>query len=223
MIYDTYQSHMKETTNTSGLEGWTTCDDFSSRIVQFLKNKKTTHQDLKKMLRYLIEDVTLQKLDGKVKCSVRFRGGRTEILMATLPKRHWEVRKISSEWEQEIDKLLDTYAPSQIATILKERGWETSLGTLPSSRVIARVIKSRRLTPRIERLKSKGYIFPKELADKLGISHSTVRTWIKKKLVPTAQFYARGDVMVLDPSPNLPKFVSHVWVPHFPDLGLYSH
>ena len=84
----------------------------------------TPNRERKRMLAYLIEDVTLVKLaaEGTTRIHVRFRGGQTTTLTTVNPKASWEKVKTPSEIVNLVDHLLDDHLYEEIADILNARG-----------------------------------------------------------------------------------------------------
>ena len=66
------------------------------------------NRDRKKMVRLLIEDVTLLK-DTQVTCHIRFKGGACKTLNLPLPPSAWEQRTTPPEVVTTIDQLLNDY------------------------------------------------------------------------------------------------------------------
>lgn len=67
-------------------------------------------RERKRMLRLLLEDVTLLRSD-EVMVHVRFRGGATESLHLPLPLNAAELRKVDPAVVAEVDRLLDDHTP----------------------------------------------------------------------------------------------------------------
>ena len=78
----------------------------------------------KRMLRLLIEDITLIKADT-ITAHVRLRGGATRTLKIDRPLPMAEVRKTKPEVVAEIDRLLDHHCDDEIAQILNREGRRT--------------------------------------------------------------------------------------------------
>ena len=74
---------------------------------------KTPDRERKRMIRLLIDDVTLVKRD-QVLMHVRFRGGATHSLTLPLPLGAPELRKTGDEVIQEIDRLLDDHSERRL-------------------------------------------------------------------------------------------------------------
>jgi DNA invertase Pin-like site-specific DNA recombinase len=66
----------------------------------------TPDRERKRMVRLLLEDVTLIR-DKEITVHVRFKGGATRTLRLQLPLNAWKLRMTSSEVVAEVDRLLD--------------------------------------------------------------------------------------------------------------------
>ena len=82
------------------------------------------NRERKRLLAYIIEDVTLVKLptEGTTKIHVRFKGGKTETLTTQNPKSSAQQVKTQQTVIELVDKLLDDHVYSEIADILNQRG-----------------------------------------------------------------------------------------------------
>ena len=92
------------------------------------RDPRTQMKEKKRMLRLLIEDVTLTKGDA-LHVDLRFVGGATRSLDLPLPKSCVELRTTDAEVVKEIDRLIDTYTDGEIADVLNERGVRTVVTT----------------------------------------------------------------------------------------------
>jgi DNA invertase Pin-like site-specific DNA recombinase len=84
-------------------------------------------RERKRMVRLLIEDVTLLRAD-EIMAHVRFRGGATRSLHLPLPLPAPLLRKTHPDVVAEVDRLIDEHTDSEIAAILNERGIRPALG-----------------------------------------------------------------------------------------------
>jgi len=92
------------------------------------RDPRTQMKEKKRMLRLLIEDVTLTKGDA-LHVDIRFVGDATRSLDLPLPKSCMELRTTDAEVVKEIDQLIDTYTDREIADVLNERGVRTVVTT----------------------------------------------------------------------------------------------
>ena len=81
-------------------------------------------RERKRIVRLLIEDVTLLKTDV-ITAHVRLRGGATRTLTVPIGLQSWMIRKTPAQVVSTIDELLDTHSEIEITAILNERGYRT--------------------------------------------------------------------------------------------------
>lgn len=99
---------------------------------------QTAHRDRKRMLAFLIEDVTLFR-DRDIVAHVRFRGGATTTLTIPLPLNAWQRRTTPGDVLSQIDELLNHHSEREVVEILNQQGARTGAGdpfTLTSLRWI---------------------------------------------------------------------------------------
>lgn len=140
---------------------------------QVWNNPALPHRERKRMVRLLIEDVTVVKRDG-IALHVRFRGGATQSLTIPAPLDAWHRRRTPDSTVGQIDKLLDDHTCPEIADILNSKGLQTGTGMPFTADVVDRLIHGRRLRSRQTRLRERGYLTLPEAAAAFGISTSEV-------------------------------------------------
>jgi len=152
----------------------------------------TPNRERKRMLAYLIEDVTLVKLahDGTTKLHVRFRGGQTTTLTTVNPKASWEMVKTPSKIVELVDRLLDDHLYEEIADILNSRGLRPGGSARPgkrgarfTARHVQYIVHAYRLRLRRDRLRARGLLTKTEIAARLGVHVSTITSWVKHGIV----------------------------------------
>ena len=87
-------------------------------------DQATPQRERKRLLRLLIEDITLLKAK-QIHVHVRFRGGRTHSINLPLPQPIWQLRQTVQRVIDEIDRLLDHYTDGQIAERPNEQGLQS--------------------------------------------------------------------------------------------------
>lgn len=137
---------------------------------------KTPQRERKRMVRLLLEDVTLTKGDD-INVGVRFRGGATQILTLPLAQPAWQLRQTSAEVIAEIDTLLDDYTEGQIARILNERGLLSGEGKPFHTIIVQNIRRDYGLKKRYDRLRDAGMLTREEVAEQLNIAISTLNNW----------------------------------------------
>ena len=90
------------------------------------KDPGTSHKEKKRIVRLLIEDVTLIR-DKKITVHIRFKGGAKETLNLPIPLSHFMEKKTKPEIVKQVDKMLNKYTYKQISSIFNGKGIKTSL------------------------------------------------------------------------------------------------
>ena len=140
------------------------------------RDPQTTMHERKRMVRLMVEDVTLFRSE-RITAHVRFRGGATRTLDLARPLRAWELRQTDPQVVAEIDRLLDDHTDGEIVTILNQRGMRPGLAKRFSPRIIGKVRRAYNLEDRFSRLRRRGLLTQEELAVLLGVHIKTVQAW----------------------------------------------
>jgi hypothetical protein len=166
----------------------------ASDVPRLWHDPATPDRERKRMLRLLIEDVTLIKAND-IGVHVRFRGGLTQSLALPKPLPIWKLRQIDPGLVAEIDQLTDRYTDTEIATILRDRGVRTYEGTIPDRNLIQRIRRTYGLKSRFYRLRKKGLLTRDEIARKLSVSATTVNIWRRHGLLRAVAYDEKGDYL----------------------------
>ena len=168
------------------------------------RDPKTPARERKRMIRLLIEDVTVNRGDA-ITAHVRFRGGSTRTLTLPIPLRAWELKKTSSAVMAEVDTLLESHTPGRIATILNQNGHRSGDGRLFTRKMVVDLVKDHEaLKSRYERLRDRGFLTQEEIAEMLGITPDTVRTWARHGLLRAHPHTDRGQCLYEPPGEHPP-------------------
>jgi hypothetical protein len=171
-------------------------------------------------LAHIIEDATLIKLpaEGITKIHVRFKGGRSETLMTRNPKSSAQQIKTPPEIVELVDKLLDEHVYSEIADMLNERGFRPGASARPgraadrfSAKHVAYLMHTYGLRSRYDRLRQRGLLNRKEMADRLGIHEQTVDRWAKFGILRAHSYNDHGWELYELLGTNLPLKHSSRW------------
>ena len=176
----------------------------ASDFPRLWKDPSTPDRERKRMVRLLLEDVTLIRKE-MITAHVRFRGGATKTLTLPRPLTAWEIRSTPEELVAEIDRLTDQHTDKQIVSILEERGKLSGAGKAFNSRVVARLRHDHQLKPRYDRLREKGLMTLEEMSKRLGITPKYVITWRNHGLLHGHPVNDRGDWLYEDPGPTPPR------------------
>ena len=130
---------------------------------------KAPDRDRKRMVRLLIEDVTLLRTEEEMVAHVRLSGGATRTLKLPRPLSAAELWKLSQEALAEIDNLLDHHTEREVARVLNERGFVTGTGKRFNKSRVKGMRRVYGLATRKERLQAAGLLTLDEIAARLGL------------------------------------------------------
>jgi len=167
------------------------------------KNPRTPVREKKRMIRFLIEDVTMIRGEN-ITLHVRFKGGATKILKIPLPLKGWQYNLTDQKIVEIVDELLPDHTYSEIATILDKRGYKSGQGHRIDRNVVKGITHKYKLKTRFARLRATGKLTVDEVASLLGVTAATVRRWAKKDLIKTYPYNDRNGCLYEHPGVNSP-------------------
>jgi DNA invertase Pin-like site-specific DNA recombinase len=167
------------------------------------KDPKTPDREKKRMVRLLLEDVTLLKRE-QILAHIRFKGGAIQTLSLPLPLPAPLLRKTDESVIAEIDRLLDSYTDAEIATILNERGVSSGTGQSFSRLIVRNIRLTYNLRDRFTRLRDAGFMTPKEIAAHLKIDRHTVKDWRDRGLLRACPYDDKRQCLYEPPPKDLP-------------------
>ena len=164
----------------------------------------TPARERKRMVRLLIEDVTLMKTADGLTAHLRYRGGATTTLTLARAQNAWQLRETSAEIVALIDQLLDTHTDETIATMLNARGYLSGTRQPFHRGIVHHIRHSARLRSRYERLRSRGMLTSREIAQRLNVSVGTVKIWGHHGLLQRHVCNDKQECLYEPPGPNAP-------------------
>lgn len=164
---------------------------------------KTPDRERKRMVRLLIEDVTLTKAEG-ITAQIRFKGGTTHTLTMPLPLPAWMSWQTNPETVALIDRLLDEHTDGQIAQLLNEQGRRSGKDRPFTRLLIGQIRRGYRLKDRYQRLRDAGMMTREEIAQQIGIHPSTVHDWRRSGLLKAYAYNDKHEYLYVPVGPNGP-------------------
>jgi len=169
------------------------------------RDSHTSDQDRKRMVRLLIEDVTLIGAK-KITAHIRFKGGTSRTLVLPRPLRAWQERMTSPEVIQQIDQLLNTHTDADIAAELNRRGCRSGMKQKFTTNIVGKLRRNYQLKHRYDRLLERGLHTADEMAAELGVTRQTVRIWYAHGLLKGYEYNDKGERLYeLPPQEQRPK------------------
>ena len=155
---------------------------------------RTPQRERKRMVRLLIDDVTLSR-DNTVTAEVRFKGGPSSTLEVAVALPAPEARRTPPSVIAEIDELLDHYTEAEAAAALNTSGTLSGTGQPFSAAMVRHVRIAHRLRPREVRLRERGWVGVNELAERLGVCTTTIKAWYHEGRLIGAPFNDKGQCL----------------------------
>ena len=172
------------------------------------RDPKTPARERKRMVRLLIEDVTLSKGDELV-AQIRFRGGATQTLCLPRPKSAVELRKIDPAIVTEIDHLLDDHTDAEIAAALNASGRQPPVGEKFTTWIVWKIRKAHRLESRCDRLRVQGLLTLAEMAGALNVHPQTVKDRQARGELVSIAYNDKGQRLYAPPEPVASILCAH--------------
>ena len=137
--------------------------------------------------------------------------GKTETLTTLNPKSSAQQIQTRPEIVELVDQLLDHHVYSEIADILNERGFRPGGSARPrprgdhfTAKRVAYLMHTYGLSSRYDRLRERGMLNKKEMADRLGIHEQTVDRWAKHGIIKAHFYNDHGCQLYELPGPDTP-------------------
>jgi DNA invertase Pin-like site-specific DNA recombinase len=166
----------------------------------------TPQRERKRMVRLLIEDVTLTKTD-QIHAHVRLRGGQTRSLTLPIPMSAWKARETDPDALALLDRLLDQHTDAETAAKLNAADHRSGEGKPFTARIVLHLRRDHQLASHAERLRARGLLTLREIADHLGVHTSTIKAWHHAGLLTSAKANDKNERLYQPPTPGDPRLV----------------
>jgi hypothetical protein len=167
-------------------------------------DSRTPDRERKRMVRLLLEDVTLIKIADGLTAHLRFRGGATSTLTLARALNAWQLRETSAELVALVDQLLDQHTDNGVAMMLNARGYLSGTRQPFHGRIVQYIRRDYQLRSRYERLRARGLLTRDEIADALNVTSATVKIWGRHGLLRRYVSNDKGECLYEPPGPNAP-------------------
>lgn len=150
------------------------------------KSSAISSKDRKRMLRLLVEDVTVERNEGqRITLHVRWAGGACEDIDVELPAPMADRLRYPKERIDEVRQLALTKDDQAIADALNEAGKKSSHGR-PFTKAMIEWIRYKHKIP-VVTIKRDGELSVGEVAKRFGVRTDVVHYWIRYRVLPTRQ------------------------------------
>ena len=164
---------------------------------------RTPARDRKRMLRLLIEDVTLLR-DDVIRVSIRWRGGATRRIECPLPLAAPDLRRTPAAVVEQVRALATEQTDAQIADTLNGRWLRTGTG-LPFSRPRVRMLREAYdIDSYAEHLSGAGRLTAPQMAELLDVHPATAKRFAHQGVLRAVRADDKGTILFEPPTGPLP-------------------
>jgi DNA invertase Pin-like site-specific DNA recombinase len=161
----------------------------------------TPQRERKRMIRLIIDDVTLDKTNV-INLHVRFRGGQTTNLTIPIPPMAWQTRQTDPDTLAALDRFLDDHTDAETAEALNAAGHRSGEGREVTASIVLHLRRSNGLTSRHQRLRAAGMLTADELAAQLEVHPVTITKWARAGLLDSHKANDRNQRLYPPIGPN---------------------
>jgi hypothetical protein len=152
----------------------------------------TDPKDKKRMLRHLINDITIVKMaeEKQALLCIRWQGGACEELRVDLPQPVYETQRYSSQMVDRVRELAKKLRDREIAELFNKEGKLSSKGKSFSGRIVEGIRYKHKIPgPQLNR---PGELSVHEVAEKFAVTRGTVYDWIRQGMIEPRRSYPGG-------------------------------
>lgn len=190
----------------------------SSNFPKLWRRTDISDRERKRIVRLILEDVTIKRETTAIKLLVRFKGGATKSVSLAPPPTTMELHRTKKEIIDEIDRMLDDHSYIEIADALNKKGHRTGYGRSFTEANVMRLRMIYHLKPRYDRLRAKGYLTSGEIAKMLGTYVAKVHEMRMAGILKSAPAGHGRDVLFLPPDRKIIRFLANVQKKNFGSL-----
>jgi DNA invertase Pin-like site-specific DNA recombinase len=154
-------------------------DNLAENFSCMFLSDDTDNKDKKRMVRYLIEDVTLDRSDQDIRIQIRYRGHTTQSVAIAAPVKSYEKWATSPEVISIIDHEAETGTVNEIAILLNRQGFMSGKGRTFTPNIVKRIMYNYSIPNIKERCLNRGYITSAAKAALMGITSSELMYLIR--------------------------------------------
>jgi DNA invertase Pin-like site-specific DNA recombinase len=176
----------------------------ASDLPRVWHDPRTAIRERKRMLRLLIEDVTLRR-EHAIQIQIRWRGGATTTLERPLPLTAPDLRRTPAAIVELIRGLATEQTDRQVAATLNGRELRSGTGQ-PFNRVVIRHIRQTYGIPGLaEHLHQAGWLTATEIAVQLGVHFTTAKRFAHEGVLRAVRADDKGLLLFEPPTSPLPR------------------
>ena len=136
--------------------------------------------------------------------------GRPPALLSPIPLSGGQARQTNPDTLAALDRLLETHTDAQAAEALNRDGHHSGTGQPFTSYIVLHLRRSNGLPSHLERLRDRGLLTIPEVAERLGVSTSTIKAWHRAGLLVSHKANDKNIRLFEPPTPGDPALVKRM-------------
>jgi DNA invertase Pin-like site-specific DNA recombinase len=176
-----------------------------SDLPQVWNHPRTSMRDRKRILRLLIEDVTLRREGKTLHIHLRWKGGATASLDRPLPPHAGEARRTSAVVVEQVRALATEHTDGRIAEVLNARSLRSGTGQPFTRMHVHNIRHAYGIASFAQGLRSRGWLDTEEMAARLGVHRTTAIRFALEGVLRAIRANDKGDILFEPPTGPLPK------------------
>ena len=169
------------------------------------KDPRTSARDRKRILRLLVEDVTLMRDTERIQIHIRWKGGATTSLQRPLPQKAPDRFRTPGAIVEMVQNLTASKTDGQIAQILNAQDLRSGKGKRFTLSSIQRIRSQYGIESLWERFRKKGWLSATEMARVLGVHPQTARRFAEKGLLHAIRANDKNELLFEPITEPFPK------------------
>jgi len=174
-----YERQVEKTERAGSVRDYSLVENLAERFPEVFRSDAVSWKDKKRMVRYLIEDVTLTRYNQVIKVQIRYKGQTTQSVTVDAPKRSSENWTTDPDVVSLIDQAAETKTVGEIAILLNSEGYRSGKGKTFTQSLVQRIMYAYSIQNQKERYLDRGYITCTEKAASMGINSRRLRYLIQ--------------------------------------------
>jgi DNA invertase Pin-like site-specific DNA recombinase len=193
-VEEEYARFAKEDVRSVTAEDKERIQTLASDLPRVWTDPRTSARDRKRMLRLLIEDVTLAR-DTMIRIWIRWKGGATTSLDRPLPPNAADLYRTPASIVEQVRALATQETDFRIAEKLNARELRSGRGKLFTRQKVWLVRTTYGIESFGERLRKAGWLRETEMAKRLGVHPKTARRFAREGMLRALRANDKGELL----------------------------
>ena len=177
----------------------------ASDLPRVWKDRRTSARDRKRMLRLLVEDVTLVRDRKVIHIAIRWKGGATTELDRPVPPSASERFRTPADIVEQVRALATEQTTKEIARTLNGRCLRSGRGNKFTRLSVKAILRAYQIDSLYDHLRKQGWLTAKETAAQLEIHYQTAKHYAIAGVLEARRVNDKDEILFAPITGPLPK------------------